>query len=185
MAKAVVFLAEGFEEIEACTIIDILRRCGIEVQVVGLVPGQVKGSHGIIITADQGIENFSIDDYNAVICPGGYPGYENLRKNSIVKKLIQAAYNQGKIVAAICGAPTVLSDAGILEGKACTIYPGMENELEKGKGRPRHDMVVEDGNIITSKSPGTALLFALRLAEKLAGKQVAEAVRKKTMAGVR
>lgn len=184
MAKVVVFLAEGFEEIEACTIIDILRRCGIKVQLVGLDPNQVKGSHGIIITPDQGIENFSVDDYNAVICPGGYPGYENLRKNSIIKKFIQVAHNQGKIVAAICGAPTILSDVGILKGKLCTIYPGLEDELKKGGGIPENEIVVVDGNIITSQGPATTFAFALKLAEMLVDKKVVEKVAKATLTDI-
>lgn len=185
MANALVFLATGFEEIETTTIVDVLRRANIEVTVTSLTPNLVEGVHGIKIAPDKHIDDITVKDYDAIVLPGGNPGYKNLRKDPRVIKMVKEAFAANKLIAAICAAPAVLSDAGILEGKACTIYPGMENELEEGKGKPRHDMVVEDGNIITSKSPGTALLFALRLAEKLAGKQVAEAVRKKTMAGVR
>lgn len=184
MAKVLVFLAPGFEEIEACTIIDILRRCGVEVQITGLVPNRIKGSHGVIITPDQCIDNVTVDNFDAVICPGGYPGYENLRKDPTVLKLVKEAYSQEKIVAAICGAPTVLSDAGILKGKACTIYPGMEDELRKGGGVPRTEIVVVDGNIITSQGPATAFAFSFKLAEKLVDKKVAEKIIKATLADI-
>jgi 4-methyl-5(b-hydroxyethyl)-thiazole monophosphate biosynthesis len=184
LSKVLVFLAPGFEEIEACTIIDILRRCGIEVHVMGLVPKKVSGSHGMIVIPDQGIEDIIVDNFDAVICPGGYPGYENLRKNPLVLKLLKEAHNQGKIVAAICGAPAVLSDAGILKGKACTIYPGMEDELRKGGGIPKAEVVVVDDNIITSQGPATAFAFSFKLAEKLTDKNVVEKIIKATLADI-
>ena len=98
--------------------------------------------------------------------------------------MIKEAFGSNKLVAAICAGPAVLSDAGVLQGKECTIYPGMEEELEAGGGKPLQDMVVVDDNVITSRGPATALPFALKLAEKLAGKQVAESVSKKTLANI-
>lgn len=184
MANALVFLATGFEEIEASTIVDILRRSGVEVTVTGLVPDQVNGAHGIKFVPDRTIEEVDVKDFDAVVCPGGAPGYENLRKDQRVIAMIKEAFNSDKLVAAICASPAVLSDAGVLKGKACTIYPGMEGELEKGGGKPRKDMVVVDGNIITSRGPATALPFALKLAEMLAGKKVAENVRRKTLTDI-
>lgn len=184
MAKALVLLAPGFEEIETCTIIDILRRCGVKVIVAGLVPNQVIGSHELRVIPDLSIEEVYIEDFDAIVCPGGYPGYENLRKDEKVMSLVKEAFNQGKLVAAICGAPVVLSEAGILKGKACTIYPGMEDELKKGGGIPEKGIVVVDGNVITSRGPATAFAFALKLAEKLVRKETVDRVIKATLADI-
>jgi len=184
MAKALVFLATGFEEIETVTIVDVLRRAGVDVTVAGLTPNIVEGKHGIKIVPDKSIDDVAVEDFDALIVPGGNPGYKNLRKDPRVIDIVKKAFNSNKLVAAICAGPAVLSDAGILEGKACTIYPGMDEELEAGGGKPKHDIVVVDGNIITSRGPATALPFALKLAEKLAGKQVAENVSKKTLANI-
>ena len=184
MAKALVFLATGFEEIEALTVVDVLRRASVEVTVAGLTPNVTEGKHGVKVVPDKSIDDVKVEDFDAVVAPGGNPGYKNLRKDPRVIDIVKKAFNSNKIVAAICAGPTVLSDAGILEGKACTIYPGMDQELEAGGGKPKHDIVVVDGNIITSRGPATALPFALKLAEKLAGKQVAEAVSKKTLANM-
>jgi 4-methyl-5(b-hydroxyethyl)-thiazole monophosphate biosynthesis len=184
MAKALVFLATGFEEIETVTAVDILRRAGVDVTVAGLTPNVTEGKHGMKVTPDASIDDVHVEDFDAVVVPGGNPGYKNLRKDPRVIDIVKKAFNSNKIVAAICAGPTVLSDAGILEGKACTIYPGMDQELVAGGGKPKHDIVVVDGNIITSRGPATALPFALKLAEKLAGKQAAEAVSKKTLANI-
>jgi 4-methyl-5(b-hydroxyethyl)-thiazole monophosphate biosynthesis len=184
MVKALVFLATGFEEIEASTIVDILRRCGVEVIVAGLVPDLVEGSHGMKFVPDIPIEGVDVRDFDVVVCPGGAPGFENLRKDQRVIDMIKEAFDSNKLVAAICASPAVLSDAGVLEGKVCTIYPGMEDELIKGGGKPRKDIVVVDGNIITSRGPATALPFALKLAEKLVGKKIAENIRTKTLADI-
>jgi 4-methyl-5(b-hydroxyethyl)-thiazole monophosphate biosynthesis len=184
MAKALVFLATGFEEIEALTVVDVLRRAGVEVTVAGLTPNVTEGKHGVKVVPDKSIDDVKVEDFDAVVVPGGNPGYKNLRKDPRVIDMVKKAFNSNKLVAAICAGPTVLSDAGILEGKACTVYPGMDKELEAGGGKPKHDIVVVDGNIITSRGPATALPFALKLAEKLAGKQAAEAVSKKTLANI-
>jgi 4-methyl-5(b-hydroxyethyl)-thiazole monophosphate biosynthesis len=184
VARALVFLAKGFEEIEASTIVDILRRSDVEVTVAGLTPDLVEGAHGMKFVPDKSIEEVAVKDFDAVVCPGGAPGYKNLRKNRRVIAMIKEAFDSNKLVAAVCASPAVLSDAGVLKGKACTIYPGMEDELEKGGGKPRKDMVVVDGNVITSRGPATALPFSLKLAEKLAGKEVAENIRKKTLANI-
>jgi 4-methyl-5(b-hydroxyethyl)-thiazole monophosphate biosynthesis len=184
MAKALVFLATGFEEIEALTVVDVLRRAGVDVTIAGLTPNVTEGKHGVKVVPDKSIDDVKVEDFDAVVAPGGNPGYKNLRKDPRVIAMVKKAFNSNKLVAAICAGPTVLSDAGVLEGKACTIYPGMDEELEKGGGKPKHDIVVVDGKIITSRGPATALPFALKLAEKLAGKQVAEAVSKKTLANM-
>ena len=184
MVKALVFLATGFEEIETTTIVDVLRRAGVDVIVAALTPNVVEGAHGMKIVPDKPIDDVTTEDFDAVICPGGNPGYKNLRNDPRVINMVKKAFDSNKLVAAICAGPAVLSDAGILNGKACTIYPGMENELRNGGGKPKEDMVVVDENIVTSRGPATSLPFALKLAEKLVGKQVAEAVSKKTMANI-
>ncbi|UCD96202.1 MAG: DJ-1/PfpI family protein [Candidatus Bathyarchaeota archaeon] len=182
MKKALVLLAEGFEEIEACTIIDVLRRCDVHVVTAGLTPNPILGGHGVSIAADKGVDEVSSEDFDAVICPGGAPGFQNLRSDNRVLNLVRSAFQKGKLIAAICGAPVVLSDAGVLVGKECTIYPGMEKELEKGRGIPKKDSVVIDGNIITSRGPATAFQFTLTLSEKLAGKERRKQVAEATLA---
>jgi 4-methyl-5(b-hydroxyethyl)-thiazole monophosphate biosynthesis len=182
--KALVFLATGFEEIETVTVVDILKRANVEVTVASLTANVTEGKHGLKVVPDKSIDNVSVTDFDLVFVPGGNPGYKNLRKDLRVIAMVKKAFEVNKIITAICAGPTVLADAGILEGKACTIYPGMEKELEAGGGKPKQDMVVVDGNIVTSRGPATALPFALKLAEMLAGKQVVESVRKKTLANV-
>jgi 4-methyl-5(b-hydroxyethyl)-thiazole monophosphate biosynthesis len=184
MTKALVFLATGFEEIETVTVVDVLRRANIEVTIAGLMSQPTEGAHGMKVVPDTKVENINVTDFDAVIVPGGNPGYKNLRKDQRVLNMVKEAFDSNKIVAAICAAPAVLSDVGILEGKTCTIYPGMDTELEKGGGKPSVDNVVVDGNLITSRGPATALPFALKLAEILVGKQTSETVAKKTMADI-
>ena len=182
MAEALVILAPGFEEIEAVTIIDVLRRCGIKVTVAGLLPDLVKGAHDIKIVPDKAIEEVQMRDFDAIVLPGGNPGFKNLRRDGRVLEMIKEASDSGKLVAAICAAPAVLSDAGVLKNRKCTIYPGMESEVENRASEVLEDFVVVDGNVITSRGPATALHFALRIAERLVGKEIAEGVRKKTLA---
>ncbi len=184
MSKALVFLAAGFEEIETVTIVDVLRRAGIAVTVAGLTPNTIDGAHEIKMVSDNFIDDVQIEDFDAIVVPGGNPGYKNLRNDSRVISMIKKAFNSKKLIAAICAAPAVLSDAGILEGKVCTIYPGMENELEKGGGIPKQDIVVIDDNIITSRGPATALPFAIKIVETLVGNEAAEVVSNKTLTNI-
>ncbi len=184
MTKALIFLANGFEEIEAVTIVDILRRANITVTTAGLTSNHIQGAHQLKIIPDKSVNEIFPQEFDAIICPGGSPGYKNLRKDPRVIQIIKNAYKQNKLIAAICAAPAVLSDAGILENKNCTIYPGMENELTRGGGKPKADNVVVDGKVVTSKGPATALEFALKLVEILAGKEVSESVSKKVLANI-
>ena len=184
VTKALVFLATGFEEIETVTVVDVLRRADINVTVAGLTSAVTEGKHEMKFLPDKSIDEVSVEDFDAIIVPGGNPGYKNLRKDPRVIAMVKKAAASNKILAAICAGPTVLSDAGVLEGKECTIYPGMEEELRAGRGKPKQDMVVVDGNIVTSRGPATAFPFALKLVELLAGKQVAETVSKKTLANI-
>lgn len=184
MSKALVLLAPGFEEIEASSIVDILRRCGVEVTTAGLNPNVIEGAHGIKVIPDKFIEGVRAKDFDALVCPGGSPGYVNLRRDRRVIELVRKASDAGKIVAAICGGPAVLSDAGALRGKKCTIYPGLEGELIKGGGKPGKGLVVRDGKLITSKGPATAIAFALELARALTSEETVRKVKKGTLADI-
>lgn len=184
MGSAILFLAPGFEEIETTTVVDVLRRCGVEVVIVGIEPEIIEGAHGMKFVSDISIDEVNVEDYDAVICPGGNPGYMNLRKDHRVLAMIKEAFNSNKLIAAICAAPAVLAEAGILRNRNCTIYPGMEVELEKGGGKPRKDLVVEDGNIITSQGPATAFLFAFRIADRIVDKKTINIVWEKTLANL-
>ena len=173
--KAIVILADGFEEIEAITVIDILRRAGIEVTPCGLESKTVKGSKGIVVEADKMLEDDDIE-YDACILPGGMPGSENLAKSEKVKKILLDMDNQGKIIGAICAAPAiVLAPLGVLDDKSATCYPGMEEAFADSTDFRADDIVV-DGNIITSRGPATALKFALGLVDALCGKPLAEKI---------
>lgn len=170
--RAVIILAEGFEEIEAFTVIDILRRAGVEVTLASLSSSVVESSRKVRTMADKRLAEINGDDYDALILPGG-PGYKNLANSQAVLDLIKDFDKKKKVVAAICAAPSVLAKAGVLETRIAAIYPGMENQVPK----PRDAKVVVDGNIVTAKSPGAAMDFALKLAEILAGKAAARKVK--------
>lgn len=166
--RAFVLLAEGFEEIEAFTAIDVLRRAKVDVAVVGLSSKVITGSHGIKTMAELLLSDINPDNYDMVVLPGGDPGYKNLSNSAAVISLIKDYNKKKKLIAAICAAPAILAQAGILDDKIATIYPGMENKLP----RPRDAKVVVHGNVITSKAPGTAMEFALKLAEILTQKSI-------------
>jgi 4-methyl-5(b-hydroxyethyl)-thiazole monophosphate biosynthesis len=176
--KVVVPFAEGFEEIEALTIVDVLRRAGITVDMVGIVGSMVTGGHGVRITMDKKLPQIQAEDYNGIILPGGNPGYVNLGRSSVLLELVKKMNGQGKMVAAICASPSVLAKAGVLEGKRATIFPGMEKEIPY----PRGDKVVVDGNVITSQGPGTAMEFALKIVEKLVGKEMSNSMKRNLIA---
>jgi 4-methyl-5(b-hydroxyethyl)-thiazole monophosphate biosynthesis len=171
------YLAEGFEEIEAVTIVDVLRRGEVDVKTVSIGAKMLAGAHGIQLEADLVIDEADTEDCEMIVFPGGMPGTLNLKKDKRVTDVITAfASDSEKTVAAICAAPMILGGLGILKGKKATIYPGMEDGLTGAE--PCTDTVVKDGNIITSRAPGTAMEFALELITVLKGKAVAEEVRK-------
>ena len=180
--KALIILAEGFEEIEAITAIDILRRAQIETVAAGLNNKIIRGSHGIKINADVLLDEFKADT-DALLLPGGSPGAENLAKSAKVASLINKMFKKGSIIGAICAAPAlVLEPTGILKHKKATCYPGMEN-LFSAEVRFSQEAVVCDGNIITSRGPGTALAFSLKLVEMLIDKAAALRLAERTLAG--
>ena len=179
--KAIIVLANGFEEIEAVTVIDILRRAGIDTIVAGLGNIKIKGSRGLNVIADKKLDEAG-SDFDACIFPGGMPGATNLAASDKVKDLIQKMNSQGKLIAAICASPAILlAPTGILKNKSATCYPGMQDSFEKDT-KFKEDSVVVDDNLITSRGPATALAFSLAIVEKLAGKETVERVKKATLA---
>ncbi len=174
MKRVLVPLAPGFEEIEAVTIIDILRRAEVTVVVAGTVPGPITGSRGVVVVPDTTLDAVSEPPFDMVVLPGGGPGTDNLRRDPRIAALVKAQTERGGYVAAICAAPTVLGDAGLLAGRRATSYPAYRSQLPGADYRT--DRVVVDGKLITSRSPGTALEFALTLVEHLAGPEASHRI---------
>ncbi len=172
MKRVMMPLADGFEEIEAVTIIDILRRAGIEIVVAGVKEGDLRGSRRVRLIPDVNLNEIKEDDYDAVVLPGGQPGVDNLRKQPRILEMLKAADRKKKIIGAICAAPLVLRDAGLISGIRLTSYPGVERDLTGCSYC--EDRVVVDGNIVTSRGPGTAMEFALKLVELLVNKAKAD-----------
>ncbi len=169
MATALVLLADGFEEIEAVTIIDVLRRGDVAVTTASLGGKNVTGSHRISVEADTLFESVSVEDFDALVLPGG-PAAKTLREDARAQMAIKTAARAGKLVAAVCAGPTALEIAGVLSGKRATVYPG--NLLPSAELVAAS--VVEDGNVITSRGPGTTMAFALKLVERLSGAAIAK-----------
>lgn len=177
MSKALVFLAEGFEEIEAITIIDILRRGKVSTITASISNSKaVKGAHGIEVNADclatEVVTDTELDSFDMLVLPGGLPGSTNLNESAIVSKALKNHLGKSKWISAICAAPMVLCTHGIVKGKKITHYPGAISNLN-GAIYVEKDVVV-DGKITTSKGVGAALAFALQLVENLNGKNVAD-----------
>lgn len=167
-----VLLADGFEEIEALTPIDMLRRAGLEVVTVGITSKIAVGSHGISVICDKLPEEVDLDDVSTVILPGGMPGSLNLDASPFTDKILEAVDANGGRIAAICAAPLVLGRRGLLRGKRATCYPGFENELSGAVATG--ESVVTDGNITTAKGMGVALEFSKELISLLVSKEKAE-----------
>jgi len=177
---AVVILAEGFEEVEAIAPVDLLRRAGVRVTIAGATDLCVKSSRNIGVQADALLKDIQ-ELPDAVILPGGLPGASNLARSKQVSDLVKKMNAAGKLVAAICAAPAVvLAPLGILDGKKATCYPGCESDFS-AKTVHFKERVVVDGNIITSQGPGTALEFALVIAARLVGQEMADTVRGKML----
>ncbi len=175
MAKIVILLADGFEELEAVAIIDVLRRAEIEIVSAGLKEGPVSSAHNVKVIPDTMIDKISSDDFDMLVLPGGIPGSDNLNADERVINLIKDFNAKGKMTGAICAAPYVLANAGILDGKRATSYPSFSDRL--GSAVYVEKTVVKDGNIMTSRGPGTALCFGLAIVEKFAGKEKAAQIR--------
>ena len=170
-----VFLANGFEEIEALATVDILRRAHLDVKTIGVGASVVVGAHDIAVTADLAEQDLSLENIEAVILPGGMPGTLNLEKSDVVQAAVPYAMEHNLPVAAICAAPSILGHGGYLQGKKATCYPGFESEL---CGATLCDGVVTDGNIITACGAGVAVDFALELVRLLVSSEEADSIRR-------
>ena len=170
-----VFLADGFEEVEALTTVDVLRRGGVDVKTVSIQEGPVvQGSHGINVSADLMFNRCNFNEADMLVLPGGLPGSTNLLNHQELKKQLLLFAHEGKNIAAICAAPMVLGAHGILKDRKATIYPGIEDKLIGAI--PTGESVTVDENIITGMGPAKAMEFALALLLKLQGKQTHDSV---------
>ncbi len=174
--RVLVPLAQGCEELEAITIIDLLRRAGIEVISAGLDSENITASRGVKLIPDMDLESALKDDYDMIILPGGLPGADHLDNDERLKSAIKKMANDDKYIAAICAAPKVLLSAGVLVGKTVTCYPGFLDDAGLSDITLSEEAVVRDGKIITSRGPGTAIDFALELIEVLSGKETRNVV---------
>ena len=176
MKKVGVVLADGFDEIEALTVVDLLRRAQIFVDTVSATEEYtVHGAHGINVQTEDLFDEVNFVESDMIVLPGGMPGTTHLNEHAGVRRVVKDFYEEGKYVAAICAAPTVLGNLGILKGKRITCYPTVENQIQ-GAVITRLPAQV-DGNIITGRGAGTAIDFALKLIEVLAGPEKAKEIR--------
>lgn len=176
MPTVLVPLAQGFEDLEATTIVDILRRAGVEVITAGLAPGLVQGSRGLRVQPDAHLDEVLDRDFDMIALPGGMPGSEHLKNDPRVQALLKRMSNEGRYTAAICAAPMALAAAGLLDGRRATSYPGVVDRLNLPGTVYLSEPVVVDGKVVTSRGPGTAMDFALTLAELLVGRAVRDEV---------
>lgn len=174
MKRVLVPLAPGFEEIEALTVVDILRRAGAEVTVAGTIAGAVEGRSRIRVIPDTVMENVEDLDFDMVALPGGAVGAENLKKDKRLRHILERLSNKGRFISAICAAPVVLSAIGLTRGKNVACHPSVRRELTEE--HTTDERVVVDGKIITGQGPGSAMEFAFKLVEVLFGKEKAKEV---------
>lgn len=173
-----VLLAEGFELVEAMAPVDILRRAKVEVKTVGVTGKTVPASNGVPVVADLEIADADTYGLDCVVLPGGLPGTLNLEKSAEVQALIDFCVKEGKLVGAICAAPSILAHKGLLDGKEATAFPTFQKDVQEGGGRLSDSYVVRDGRFITARGMGVSTQFGLALAAALASPQTAEEVKK-------
>jgi len=171
MANVLVPLAQGCEELEAVTVVDLLRRAGIHVVTAGLDDRPVQASRGMVLIPDTTLDEVLDQDFDMIVLPGGQPGATNLSRDERVSRVLNRLARAGKYTAAICAAPAVLAQSGLLEGRRVTSYPGALDRHSVGGMEYVEEPVVIDGTVITSRGPGTAMEFALQLVALLVGEQ--------------
>ena len=176
MARVLIPLAQGCEELEAVTVIDLLRRADIEVVTAGLDEGPVTCSRGVVLLPDTRLDEVLEEDFDMLVLPGGLPGADHLENDRRIIALLQQMAEKGRYTAAICAAPKVLARAGLLDDRQATSYPGVLDALELPRTTRQDQPVVVDGRVITSRGPGTAMDFALELISQLAGREKRESV---------
>ena len=178
MSKIMIFFATGYEEVEALTVVDILRRAGEDITMVSITDERrVTSSHGVEVTMDRILSEVNFDEADVIVLPGGMPGTKNLEACETLMEQVDAFVKSGKIVAAVCAAPSILGHRGHLKGKKACSFPSMESQLEGAE--VKQAPAVKDGNIITGRGMGAAIPFGLAILEKLQGKEAAEAMGKK------
>ena len=170
MPRALIPLAQGCEELEAVTIIDLLRRAGVEVITAGLDNQPVTASRGVVLLPDTDLDSVLQQQFDMIVLPGGLPGADHLDNDPRIHALLTRMAEQGKYTAAICAAPKVLANCGLLDGKQATSYPGVLDQMNLPKVNVDLKPVIRDGKVITSRGPGTAMDFALELIETLMGR---------------
>jgi 4-methyl-5(b-hydroxyethyl)-thiazole monophosphate biosynthesis len=175
MPRVAVILADGFEEVEAMAIIDVLRRAGIDTVVAGLHDGHITSARNVRVIPDTVVNTVWADDFDMIVLPGGQPGSDNLNADPRVKELIKSFSQKGKLTGAICAAPYVLANAGVLAGKRATAYPSYKDRL--GGAAYEDRSVVVDGNVLTSRGAGTALAFGLAIVERLVSREKAQMIK--------
>lgn len=179
MASVLVPLAQGCEELEAVTIVDLLRRADIDVVTAGLDAGPVTASRGVVLVPDTTLDEALKREFDMVVLPGGMPGADHLDKDPRVADLLRTMADSEKFTAAICAAPKVLANAGLLEGRKATSFPGFLDKMHLPGVSYSEEPVVQDGRVVTSRGPGTAMDFALHLIELLSGRETRDAVETK------
>lgn len=182
MPKVCVLLAEGFEEIEAITALDVFRRAEFETHAIGVKTREVRGSHGITVRSDALLDEVSDDTWDLVYVPGGMPGATHLRDDERVLSLLRSHAGAGRLAAAICAGPIVLEHAGLLRGLRVTSYPPFQPQLTSAREYVERAVVV-DGRVATSRGAGTALAFALELVALLSDRETSERIAKAMMVG--
>ncbi|SET61513.1 DJ-1 family glyoxalase III [[Clostridium] polysaccharolyticum] len=176
MAKVYIFLANGFEEIEGLTVVDLLRRAQINAQMVSIEEGkQVTGSHNIKVEADCLFKDAKVDEADMLVLPGGMPGTTNLLHHPLLIEKIKEFHKNEKWLAAICAAPSVLGACGVLTGKKACCYPGFEEKLLGAA--IQYEAVIQDGHVITSRGMGVAIDFALKIIEVLVSEEKAQEIK--------
>jgi 4-methyl-5(b-hydroxyethyl)-thiazole monophosphate biosynthesis len=176
MPKVLVPLAEGFEEIEAVTVIDVLRRAGVEVVSAGLEEGPIKGSRGVVVIPDTALHRIDDAEFDMVVLPGGGPGVEKLRLDKRIHEIVGRIHERKGYVTAICAAPSIYAELGFLEGRKATSHPTVRDKVTPRVLEYSEDRVVVDGHFITSRGPGTSMEFAVKLVETLMGPETATKV---------
>ncbi len=182
MSKLAIFLAEGYEEIEALTVVDLCRRCGLTIDMVSVAQEKMtKGSHGIAVEADKTIDAIDWDSYDMLVLPGGMPGTLNLEACEELMSQVDRFYEAGKYIGAICAAPSIFGHRGLLKGRKACCYPSFESHLEGAD--VAEDSVCKDGHVVTSRGMGTAIDFGLAIVEIFCGSEKAYELRNGIIAG--
>ncbi len=176
MPTVLVPLAQGCEELEAVTVIDLLRRAGITVVTAGLDHNPVKASRGVVLIPDTTLAEAMQQSFDMIVLPGGLPGADHLNNDPRIHQLIHEMHQQGKYTAAICAAPKILANAGLLTNKSATSYPGVLENMNIPQLQLLSAPVVKDGTVVTSRGPGTAMDFALELIKILVGSEIRDKV---------